>query len=109
MKDGLLPLQYTVQEFALILTTCRREINRAQALRLYACMPQSLAGTYPSLGNQLVGLLVDVGCVHEARQVFDTIPIRHQHSWNSLITGFVKCGEWQLALSMYQNMREDAS
>ncbi|MCO5599687.1 hypothetical protein L7F22_053792 [Adiantum nelumboides] len=60
-----------------------------------------------TLGNSLVSLLVDVGSVHDARWVFNVLPVRHESSWNFLISGYSKAEEPDCALTLYDHMQND--
>eukprot|EP00250_Pteridium_aquilinum_P021071 c25021_g19_i1 orf=3-683(-) len=60
--------------------------------------------THELLGNYLVLMLVEVGSIRDAQQVFSGLPCRNEWSWNSLINGCIKCGKPQHALNLYQRM-----
>ena len=94
-------------ELVHILHRCRRERDHNLAVRLYACLKKVKVET--SLGNALVVLLAEVGCILDAQQVFDGLLHQDANSWSSLISAYVKYHKPQHALVMYQNMQMDAS
>ncbi|KMT14467.1 hypothetical protein BVRB_4g072420 [Beta vulgaris subsp. vulgaris] len=57
--------------------------------------------------NGIVHMLGSCGDVEGARQVFDESCVRDLVTWNSLINGYVHCGEAREALSLYEEMRAE--
>lgn len=90
-----------------ILQKCRKTQNRVFAIRtlLYACNHGLEA--LEVIGNHLVPVLVDCGCIKEAQLVFCRLAYCNEYSWTSLIQGYSKCGDAHHALDMYQKMQED--
>eukprot|EP00250_Pteridium_aquilinum_P034591 c7791_g2_i1 orf=234-1208(+) len=97
----------SIEVYACMLYKCRKERNRAQALHLNALLQES--GLETPLGNCLVSLLVDVGSMNAAQQVFDRLSIQKEGSWHSLMVGYVKCGKPQHALTLYRKLQMDVS
>ncbi|KAH7299718.1 hypothetical protein KP509_24G025900 [Ceratopteris richardii] len=70
-------------------------------------MRKSGIQVYSCLGNYLVSVLVTVGDVDGAVEVFDALTFRSPTSWNSLIFGLVQCGKLRNALHIFQQMQEN--
>eukprot|EP00250_Pteridium_aquilinum_P031943 c44638_g1_i1 orf=224-709(+) len=96
----------SLEELACILQKCRKEKD---ALRFHAYLRKCGLEAHLLLGNYLVSLLVEVGKISSAEQVFSKLVYRSNLSWNNLITGYVKCKNPLRALTTYQNMQKDSS
>eukprot|EP00250_Pteridium_aquilinum_P029652 c39905_g1_i1 orf=1-594(-) len=99
--------QPSLEELACILYKYRKEGHQANALHLHALMCKSGLESCTSLGNHLVCMLVDFGDMLEAQQIFDRLVWRSERSWNSLITGYIRCEKPQNAFTLYYKMQED--
>eukprot|EP00250_Pteridium_aquilinum_P006404 c16339_g1_i1 orf=310-1116(+) len=108
LEEQMLPMP-SVEDLACILQKCRKERKPTLALCFHAYLHKNGFETHASLGNHLVSLLVEVGSMCHAQQVFDSLERQDERSWNILITGYVKHGQSHLALSVYQKMEQDAS
>eukprot|EP00250_Pteridium_aquilinum_P035280 c9067_g1_i1 orf=372-1232(+) len=99
----------SVEDFALILHRCIKEKDRACVLSLHAFAHKYGLSAHTSLGNHLVSMLVGIGSVHDAQQVFDRLLYVDKWSWNALIGGYIKLGRPQQALALYQEMQRNES
>ncbi|KAI5085104.1 hypothetical protein GOP47_0001273 [Adiantum capillus-veneris] len=99
----------SLDDVAQALHRCRKEKNRPLALHIHAFLCDSGLESQRSLGNYLVQLLVEIGSMEIAQQVFNKLVYRNECSWDSLITGYIKCGMAQNALSLYHEMMKDGS
>ncbi|KAK8687011.1 hypothetical protein V6N13_085844 [Hibiscus sabdariffa] len=54
--------------------------------------------------NSMVGGLLRVGELREARKLFDEMPERNIVSWNSILNGYVKEGKLEEAFELFGNM-----
>eukprot|EP00250_Pteridium_aquilinum_P033783 c6296_g1_i1 orf=2-643(-) len=106
LEQGLLP-QPSVEEFARFLHKSRKEKNGELVLRLRAYMCKSGLDSHKQLGNYLVPMLVGIGNLHYAQQVFDRLVYGNEWSCYCLITGYIKCGKPHLAFIVYERMHED--
>lgn len=57
------------------------------------------------IGNSLIDMYARLGCLVEARGVFDGMPERDLVTWNSMISGYSANGEPELALEVFNQMR----
>ncbi|KAK9039450.1 hypothetical protein V6N11_014650 [Hibiscus sabdariffa] len=70
------------------------------ALRLFMVMGDRDAVSW----NSMVGGLLRVGELREARKLFDEMPERNIVSWNSILNGYVKEGKLEEAFELFENM-----
>ncbi|KAH7293203.1 hypothetical protein KP509_28G015300 [Ceratopteris richardii] len=108
LKVRILP-SIVIDDFAHMLQRCRKERNSVFAARLHVHMTENGLDTCLSLGNDLLSLLVDVGYVNSARNVFEKLSRPHQSSWNSLLVGYIKHGDVAQAFLLYEKMRLDST
>eukprot|EP00250_Pteridium_aquilinum_P020328 c24785_g5_i1 orf=3-1175(-) len=97
----------SIEHISCLLYKCRKQSERQCALRLHAHMCQRGLEVHVSLGNYLVSILAEVRSMRVAQQIFDKLVHGSEQAWNSLITGYLKCGLPQHALSVYQKMQKD--
>eukprot|EP00250_Pteridium_aquilinum_P032947 c4991_g1_i1 orf=301-795(+) len=102
-------IQPSIDDLACILHMCRKDKNQLYGLRLHAYMSKNDLDAHISLGNYLVSMLVEVGIMHNAHEVFNKLVFRNEWSWYSLIKGYIKCAKPQLAFALYEKIREDGS
>eukprot|EP00250_Pteridium_aquilinum_P018652 c24150_g9_i1 orf=3-1127(-) len=105
--NGVLLLQPSIEAFASLLYECSKNRDRFCGLRLLAHIRRSGLETHTFLGNNLVCMLAELGSMHDAQQVFDILLYKNECSWDSLITGYVKCGKLQEGIVLYGKMQED--
>eukprot|EP00250_Pteridium_aquilinum_P004178 c14407_g2_i1 orf=2-1015(-) len=60
-------------------------------------------------GNHLVPMFVECGSISYAQQAFYKIALLSEHSWTYLMQGYIACAKSDLALNIFQVMREDSS
>ncbi|CAO2828127.1 unnamed protein product [Amaranthus hypochondriacus] len=59
-----------------------------------------------SISNALVTLYSKCGRIHEARQIFDEMPVRDIVSWNAILSGYVTSGHISEAKVFFNKMPE---
>eukprot|EP00250_Pteridium_aquilinum_P009891 c19006_g1_i1 orf=3-476(-) len=89
-----------------ILRKCAKDT--ALALYLHAHSRTIGLEAHSLLGNCLVSVFVEAGNLGNAQKVFDRLECKSECSWNSLVIAYVKRGEPQNALGLYQTMGEDS-
>ena len=97
----------SVENLTCVLRKCRKVKDQAYALRLHAYLRKTGLEAHKSIGNYLVPMLVEVGSLSDAQQVFDRLVNRNEYSWTSLITGYIECGELHYAFELHHKMQED--
>ncbi|XVF23046.1 hypothetical protein REPUB_Repub13aG0004100 [Reevesia pubescens] len=58
------------------------------------------------IASSLIRLYLENGYIHRARTLFDKMPVRDCVLWNVMLNGFVKCGELDKALEIFEDMRK---
>ncbi|XP_061354134.1 pentatricopeptide repeat-containing protein At4g21300 [Gastrolobium bilobum] len=58
------------------------------------------------VGSSLIKLYADNGYIHDARCVFDELPMRDSILWNVMLNGYVKNGDFNNAVGTFQEMRD---
>ncbi|CAK9262806.1 unnamed protein product [Sphagnum jensenii] len=56
------------------------------------------------VGSCLVDMYAKCGCIEDASRLFNRMTTRNVVAWNSMILGYVKCGQGQRALEVYRKM-----
>ncbi|CAL9769852.1 unnamed protein product [Musa acuminata subsp. burmannicoides] len=56
------------------------------------------------VGSALVDMYAKCGCCDDARELFDEMPLRNVVTWSTMITGYVQCGRYKSALSLFRDM-----
>ncbi|KAJ0980212.1 hypothetical protein J5N97_008467 [Dioscorea zingiberensis] len=56
------------------------------------------------LGTSLLHMYGDVGCLEDARFLFDEMPVRDVVSWSSLISSYIHCGDIDKGLEVFSRM-----
>eukprot|EP00257_Ricinus_communis_P028232 XP_025015646.1 pentatricopeptide repeat-containing protein At4g21300 [Ricinus communis] len=57
------------------------------------------------VGSSLIKLYAENGCIEDARRLFDKMPNKDCVLWNVMLNGFVKCGEPNSAVKVFEDMR----
>ncbi len=58
-------------------------------------------------GNSLVDTYAKFGSMEDANKVFNEMPSQDVVTWNVMICGYVKCGQGQEALELFQQMQQE--
>ncbi|CAM6092823.1 unnamed protein product [Calypogeia fissa] len=59
------------------------------------------------VGSCLVDMYAKCGSLVDARTVFKRLPVRNVDTWNSLILGYLKCGQGEKAWELYRWMQQE--
>ncbi|KAK7411716.1 hypothetical protein VNO78_03153 [Psophocarpus tetragonolobus] len=57
------------------------------------------------VGSALIKLYADNGYIHDARMVFDELPLRDTITWNVMLHGYVKSGDFDNAIWTFREIR----
>ncbi|KAF2324743.1 hypothetical protein GH714_016588 [Hevea brasiliensis] len=66
---------------------------------------KSLSYDHGFIGDQIVSTYVSLGCIEDAKNLFDELPDKDLVSWNSLISGFSRVGDFGNCLKAFSRMR----
>lgn len=94
----------SLADLAHLLSMCSKQRNKACAMCLHAHVQSRGLETHKVIGNHLVPMLVSVGRIYDARQVFDLLACKNGFSLNSLIAGYTTCGKPQHAITLFDEM-----
>lgn len=92
---------------AVDLHNCRKERNLPLAKHAHLQILTNGLETNQPLGNFIVPMFVDCGSMLDAQKVFDKLLQPNEHSWTSLIQGYVHYGEHRNALGLFEKMQQD--
>ncbi|MCO5559556.1 hypothetical protein L7F22_013157 [Adiantum nelumboides] len=90
-----------------ILQKCRglKHPSLAESLQLFICF-SGLDGV-KEVGNDLVATLIECGCGALANQLFCRLNLRTEFSWTYVIRDHNESGKVELAISMFEQIKED--
>lgn len=88
---------------------CRGKTDRVYAKLLHTHICSYGLEALSAVGNHMVPMFVACENVADAQHVFNKLDHRSPHSWSSLISGYIQCGQLQDAISLYQKVEEDGS
>ncbi|KAL6010083.1 hypothetical protein ACLOJK_000514 [Asimina triloba] len=85
------------------------EIKQLHALAVKLGFCGSSCGDGLAVASSLVSIYSELHCLDDAVRLFDQMQLRDSALWTSLISGFSKNGESQLALELYIHMVSEGS
>uniref|UniRef100_I1L7U9 DYW domain-containing protein n=1 Tax=Glycine max TaxID=3847 RepID=I1L7U9_SOYBN len=59
----------------------------------------------PFVQTSLINMYSSSGMIHIARKLFDQMPEKNVISWSCMIHGYVSCGEYKAALSLFRSLQ----
>jgi len=102
--DALWPSPVT---FVGLLNSCASLIALEQGRRIHK---QIIGCVYESnvfVGSSLVDMYAKCGSMEDACRVFNKMPSRDVVAWNAMIFGYMKFGQGQKALELFQQMQQE--
>lgn len=60
------------------------------------------------VANSLIHFYASCGCMDVARKLFEEMPVRSRVSWNVVIDGYVRLGEFDTAIELFREMQRKA-
>ena len=84
---------------------CRKQRNLTHARHIHAHICSHGLETHKDIGNYLVPMFVECGNPTMAEQVFHKIIHLNEFSWTSLMEGYVRFGNAQNALDLYEELK----
>ncbi|RZC92006.1 hypothetical protein C5167_027896 [Papaver somniferum] len=76
-----------------------RNLELGKEIQLYI---RSELGFTVLLSNALLGMYSKCGCLIQARQVFDEMPVKNLITWTSVVSGYVKAGQIDEARELFK-------
>ena len=90
-----------------ILQKCRKGRDPSYAKRLKMYMERKNFKGHIVLGNYLVSMLADCGCLFDAKEIMERLQSRNTYSWNALILSYIECGKADEVFHLYKTMQSD--
>ncbi|KAL0913973.1 hypothetical protein M5K25_017468 [Dendrobium thyrsiflorum] len=90
--------------YPFVLTACARMLSPELGKRFHAETFKFGLGSDVFVLNSLIQMYVSCGLFGDARQLFDRNPLRDVVSWNVMIRGYVKRGEFEEAFGCFEEM-----
>ncbi|KAF8102136.1 hypothetical protein N665_0201s0420 [Sinapis alba] len=100
-RAGLKPNSITLMT---ILPSCAALSALAKGKEIHAYSIKNNLATGVAVGSALVDMYAKCGCLHNARKVFDQIPIRNVITWNVIIMAYGMHGNGQDAIDLLKMM-----
>ncbi|KAI5072916.1 hypothetical protein GOP47_0013022 [Adiantum capillus-veneris] len=91
----------SIYDSSQLLDRCSEEKDGLYALRVHAYMAASGLDALETPGNRLVCIMGTSGCMSDAQRVFDRLIFQDQLSWDTLIRGYLNCGQLHDAIKLY--------
>eukprot|EP00250_Pteridium_aquilinum_P018218 c23990_g7_i1 orf=238-1110(+) len=102
------PALPSYEKLVQIVLNCRSSKSLVSARHAHLSICSSGLESFCSVGNHVVPMFVDCGSILDGQQAFNRLCDRNEHSWTSLISGYIQCGQMDYALSLYAEMQEDS-
>jgi len=102
LGSNVVPDKYT---FPYVIKACG-SLNNVPLCKMVHDLARSM-GFHMDLfiGSSLIKLYTDNGYIHDAKYLFDELPVRDCILWNVMLNGYVKNGDFNSALGTFQEMR----
>lgn len=99
-EPSLPDIIYALQE-------CRKSKDLQHGKRVHVHLCHYGLEAHASFGNYLVPMLSECGGFENAKNAFNKLVYRNEHTWSSLMRSYLDCGEPEHALSLYRKMQDD--
>lgn len=97
----------SLQNIVFTLQECRKNKDLAYGKCMHMHLCNYGLEAHTSFGNHLVPMFLECGGFQDAKKAFNKLVYPNEHSWTSLIQGYIVHGELQFALHLFQKMQED--
>ena len=101
--SGLSPNEFTLP---FVLKACGCKSAYWEAVLVHGLAIKLGIGSLVFVQNALIAVYVVCGLIHCARKLFDDITDKTLVSWNSMIGGYARMGNWKEAFLLFRKMRE---
>ncbi|XP_057952778.1 pentatricopeptide repeat-containing protein At4g25270, chloroplastic [Malania oleifera] len=97
------------QLFASLLESCFHLQAIDYGVRVHQLIPRTLLHKNVGISSKLLRLYASSGHIEKAHQLFDEMPKRDTSAfpWNALISGYAELGQYEDAMAIYFQMKED--
>ncbi|KAJ7535916.1 hypothetical protein O6H91_12G050600 [Diphasiastrum complanatum] len=92
--------------FVGVINACASVASLEEGKRVHLEVNQNGYASDVAVGNGLIDMYAKCGSIMLARKVFEKMHMRDVVSWNTMIGGYVKLGQGEKALILYQEMQQ---
>ncbi|KAJ7545585.1 hypothetical protein O6H91_08G002000 [Diphasiastrum complanatum] len=93
--------------FVSVLNGCASIGALADGRSVHAQLRQSGCSSDILVNNCLIGMYFKCGCIEDACEIFNNLPVHSVVSWNAMIMGYVKCGQSDKAVQLFRQMQQE--
>ncbi|XP_050205887.1 putative pentatricopeptide repeat-containing protein At5g09950 [Mercurialis annua] len=93
--------------FATVLSACASVATLERGIEVHACAIRAHLVSDVVVGSALVDMYSKCGRIDYASRFFDSMPVRNVYSWNSMISGYARHGNGDVALKLFTQMKLD--
>ncbi|XP_057739390.1 pentatricopeptide repeat-containing protein At1g31430 [Arachis stenosperma] len=104
--DAMSPDNYTYP-YVLKAIGCIGEVHEGQ--KVHAFVVKTELESDPYVCNSLMDMYAELGKVGCFKQLFDEMLERDTVSWNIMIAGYARCGKFQEAIDVFQQMQKESN
>lgn len=102
MLENLVELNQYI--FPSVLRACSAVNDLRMGEKVHARIVKSGFEPDPVIGTSLLSMYGEMGCLHNARKLFDEMSMKDAVSWSSIISNYVHNGQASEGLRIFQNM-----
>ncbi|RWR84749.1 pentatricopeptide repeat-containing-like protein [Cinnamomum micranthum f. kanehirae] len=90
--------------YASLLERCIATKHLTNAKLLHSLLIKTSLNLYPFLANRLIHIYSASNSLQSAQKAFHDLPIKNTHSYNTLLSGYVKIGQLETARNVFDEM-----
>ncbi|KAA8550001.1 hypothetical protein F0562_001685 [Nyssa sinensis] len=107
LEMGLMGMKHDTVSFVGVLSACANLAAIKQGKEIHGFLMRKMFHLQLFVANSLLDLYTKCGRIDLAREVFNGIPNKDVASWNTMILGYGMLGELDIAINLFEGMRED--
>ncbi|XP_031287878.1 pentatricopeptide repeat-containing protein At5g27110-like [Pistacia vera] len=104
---GLIGMMHDVVSFVGAISACANLAAIKQGKEIHGVVMRNFFHAHLFVANSLLGFYSRCGRIDIANKIFERIPNKNAASWNTMILGYGMIGELDIAINLFENMRED--
>ncbi|KAM7273966.1 hypothetical protein ACFE04_028630 [Oxalis oulophora] len=104
---GVNGLKRDVVSFMGAISACANQSVTKQGKEIHGVTIRKYFHTHLFIANSLLDFYTKSGRIDLAKKIFDRIPTKDVASWNTMILGYGLLGKLDIAIKLFESMRED--